>query len=173
MAILTQSGRAAIAAALAERPIHLAWGTGTPDWDAEGEQDGEVETVTATTLVNEIGRRKITSWQFVVPDDEGEIIVNDPADPTDKQKFSPSPENAPTNHLFLSFKFDFDDAPAATIREIGVFTDTITDPDLPPGQMYFEPADIVDPGILLAVEHTPFFNRQPAIRNTFELVITI
>jgi hypothetical protein len=174
MAILTQSGRAAIAASLAERPIHLAWGTGDPEWDAAGEQDGEVETVTATALSNEIGRRKITSWQFVVPDDEnGTITVNDVADPSIKKKFSPSPDNTPTNHLFLVFKFDFDDAPAATIREIGIFINTVTNPELPAGQMYFEPDDIVDPGILLAVGHMPFFNRQPSIRQTFEHVITI
>lgn len=34
MAILTQSGRAAIAASIKQQPIHLAWGTGDPAWES-------------------------------------------------------------------------------------------------------------------------------------------
>lgn len=33
MAILTKSGRAAIAASIKQQPIHLAWGTGDPTWE--------------------------------------------------------------------------------------------------------------------------------------------
>ena len=33
MAILTQSGRAAMAASIKTQPIHLAWGNGNPDWE--------------------------------------------------------------------------------------------------------------------------------------------
>ena len=33
MSILTQSGRAAIAASIKAQPIHLAWGNGNPDWE--------------------------------------------------------------------------------------------------------------------------------------------
>ena len=32
-ATLTTMGRAALAAALAARPLHLAWGEGDPAWD--------------------------------------------------------------------------------------------------------------------------------------------
>jgi len=169
MAILTQSGRAAMAASLTTRPIHLAWGTGDPAWDSQPEP----ESTLATALVNEIGRRTLTLWQFVVPDANGAITVNDVDDPSINLSFSPSPNNEPTNHLYLLFNFDFDDAPAATIREIGIFLGTVTDPALPPGQRYFTPDQIVDPGILLALERIPFFNRQPSIRQTFEQVITI
>ena len=35
LATLTKTGRAAIALALSARPIHLAWGSGNPEWDAE------------------------------------------------------------------------------------------------------------------------------------------
>ncbi|WP_264377109.1 hypothetical protein [Wolbachia endosymbiont (group B) of Ochlodes sylvanus] len=34
MSILTQSGRAAIAASIKEQPIHLAWGTGDAGWES-------------------------------------------------------------------------------------------------------------------------------------------
>jgi hypothetical protein len=179
MAILTQSGRTAMAAALATRPIHLAWGTGDPEWDKPAwERDpadviASIESTLDTALVNEIGRRTLTLWQFVIEDENGAITVNDVDDPTIKKTFSPSPNNEPTNHLYLLFNFDFLDAPSATIREIGIFLNTVTDPDLPPGQRYFTPDQIVDPGILLALEHLPFFNRQPSVRQTFEQVITI
>ncbi len=34
MSILTQSGRAAIAASIKEQPIHLAWGSGDANWES-------------------------------------------------------------------------------------------------------------------------------------------
>ncbi|WP_250295878.1 MULTISPECIES: hypothetical protein [unclassified Wolbachia] len=34
MSILTQSGRAAIAASIKEQPIHLAWGSGNSNWES-------------------------------------------------------------------------------------------------------------------------------------------
>ncbi|MDR2164661.1 MAG: hypothetical protein LBO79_03330 [Zoogloeaceae bacterium] len=172
MAILTLSGRAALAAALKARPLHLAWGAGDPAWDDLSINDYPPSTAD-TALVNEIGRRALTLSQFVIEDEDGAITVNDVDDPTIKKKFSPSPEGAATNHLYLLFNFDFEDAPAATIREIGIFADTATHPDLPPGQKYFTPGEIVSPGILVALERLPFFNRQPSVRQTFEQVITI
>jgi len=48
MAILTQSGRAAIAASIKQQPIHLAWGTGDPTWES-------AYTVTRTFTSNQIG----------------------------------------------------------------------------------------------------------------------
>lgn len=162
MAILTKSGRAAMAAAIANEPLHLAWGSGSPAWDTTPEP----ESTNATSLVSEIGRRTITQVQFVVPDSEGTIIV-----PTGR--FNPSPNNAPTNHLYMRFNFDFGDAPAATIREVGVFVGTQVKPDLPIGQRYFTPADILQPGTLLALERVPKFDRSPAVRQNFETVITV
>lgn len=48
MAILTKSGRAAIAASIKQQPIHLAWGTGDPTWES-------AHTVTKTFASNQIG----------------------------------------------------------------------------------------------------------------------
>ena len=36
LATLTKTGRAAIALAISSRPLHLAWGSGDPAWDADG-----------------------------------------------------------------------------------------------------------------------------------------
>ena len=48
MAILTKSGRAAIAASIKQQPIHLAWGTDDPTWES-------AHTVTKTFASNQIG----------------------------------------------------------------------------------------------------------------------
>ncbi len=43
---------------------------------------------------------------------------------------------------------------------------------VPPGQRYFEPQDIEDPGILLVLEHTVPLIRTATTRETFAFVFT-
>ena len=159
MAILTNSGRVVMAESVKARPIHLAWGSGDPAWDATPEP----ESTEDTALVAEIGRRLATSVRFCEPDDMGEIVV-----PTGRFREVATP----TRHLFIKFNFDFTDAPTASIREVAVFVGTVTNPALPPGQMYFEPADVTDDGTLLVIERTPKFDRSPSVRQAFEFVVT-
>lgn len=159
MAILTNSGRAAAAAAVKAQPIHMAWGTGLPAWD-----DAFVpEDVTATALVDEIGRRRVTQVQFCLPDAQGELVV-----PTGRFSVSATP----TKYLYMRFSFDFTDAPANTIREVAVFLNTTAKASVPAGKDYLVPADIESPGILLALEHlTTKLVRSSAVRQQFEFVI--
>lgn len=159
MAILTNSGRVAMAESVMVRPIHLAWGSGDPDWDTTPVP----ENIGDYALVNEVGRRLVSVVRYCTPDANGEIVV-----PTGR--FSESA--VPTKHLYMRFNFDFFDAPTASIREVGVFIGTQTDPDLPPGQMYFEPTDIVSPGTLLVIERTDKFDRSASVRQSFEFVVT-
>lgn len=159
MAILPKSGRAAIAKAIKSQTIHLAWGTGDGAWTTPPAEDAD-----ATALTAEIGRRTALEAAYVTPDAEGDIVIDGAG------RFSRSVE--PTNNLYSTFRFDFADAPAAVIREIGVFVGTVTDPDLPAGQQYFVPADIVDPGVLLQIEHKAPIYRSPSTRETFEILIT-
>ena len=72
LATLTKAGRAAIALALSARPIHLAWGSGNPEWDEEADLPS---LVNATALVNRLGRRTPATIGFVEPDDEGDIVI--------------------------------------------------------------------------------------------------
>lgn len=160
MAILTLSGRAGIAASLMERSIHLAWGSGAPEWDAAPVP----ESIEAGALVNEIGRRAAVSVRYCVADEAGDIVT-----PTGRY----SESLAPTNNLYMRFNFDFTDAPTATIREAAVYVGTVVKDGLPEGQRYFAPAEIADPGLLLAIEHFPKFERSGAVRQSFEFVITI
>jgi hypothetical protein len=137
MAILTQSGRAAIAQSVKDQVIHIAWGQGQLE---AGHDNVDPEDPMQTTLKSEVGRRIVDKVVFCVGDDDGELV-------TPTGRFSAS--ESPTNNLFIETTYDFEDASDCTIRELGLFVGTITNPSLPVGQKYFLPADIVDPGMWL------------------------
>jgi hypothetical protein len=160
MAVMVNSGRAAIAAAIANEPIHLAWGTGDAAWD----ETPAPEPVDATALENEVGRRTASVIGFCTPDEAGEIVTQD-------GRFTESSE--PTKYLFFRFSFDFSDGGDVSVRELGVFLDTQTDPGLPPGQMYFTPAEVIDPGALLLLERISATPQTPNTRTTYETVFQI
>lgn len=93
MAILTTSGRTAMAIAIAAQPLHLAWGSGNAAWD-----DAPVsESIEATALVSEIGRRAVTLVQFCLPAPDGELVLP-------SGRFAIRSE--PTNHLYRACKVD-------------------------------------------------------------------
>lgn len=158
MPILTRSGRVVIAESIASRPLHLAWGLGDGAWSSP-----PAESLDATELTDEVGRRTVTEVGFVVPDNAGDIVL-----PTGT--FSRSV--TPTNHLYCRTAFDFADASSAVIREIGLFSGTTVVDGLPPGKNYFLPSEIDNPGRLLHLENMVPIYRSPAIRPSFEIVIT-
>ncbi|MFP3025915.1 MAG: hypothetical protein ACEY3L_06570, partial [Wolbachia sp.] len=121
------------------------------------------EPINATKLINEVGRRTADEVLFCKSDENGELI-------TPSGRFRPS--DVPTNNLFLKFTFDFTDAANQVIRELGVMVGTKVVEKLPPGQRYFEPQDIENPGILLVLEHTVPLIRTAATRETFSFVVT-
>lgn len=159
MAILTNSGRIALAKLVMESPVHLAWGSGDPDWDG----DPVPESISDDALVNEVGRRKVSTLRYCEPDAGGSIIV-----PTGRYEESLEP----TKHIYARFNYDFTDAPAATIREVAVFIGTQVSDGLPSGQMYFDLGEIEDPGTLLVIERITRFDRSPSVRQSFEFVMT-
>lgn len=159
MAILATSGRAAIAAAMKNNDLHLAWGTGLVAWD-----DATVpESRSSTSLTTEIGRRKVTVAEYCVPSPDGAII-------TLGGRFRAS--DTPTANLHLQATFDFDDGLGDTIRELGVFIGTETKPGLPAGQTYFKPLDIANTGTLLTIDHITGIERGVGSRISFDVVIT-
>jgi hypothetical protein len=159
MAILTQSGRAAMAQAVKNQTMHVAWGTGNVAWDSEPVP----EDTTQESLLNEVGRRVIDEVFYCEPDDNGELEASN-------GRFTVS--ETPTRNLFIKVRYDFSDGSEYTIRELGVFINSETDGDLPPGQKYFLPNQVIDPGILLLLEHEPAMIRSPAVRESFSFVIT-
>lgn len=174
LATLTKSGRAGIAAAIAARPLHLAWGIGLEEWDAL-DDEALPSLVEREALFNEIGRR-VSSWTgFAEPDDEGGIVVpvgTLPDGSVETARYRQCAEPAP--YLFFRVNYDYADASNAVIRELGIFMDTETLPELPAGQMYFSPAELKAPGRLLAAQILrPSILRSPAVRQTIEFVLPI
>ena len=161
MSILTISGRTAMAEALIEQPIHMAWGVGEATWDNVNPPN---ESVDAIALVEEVGRRAVFEKRFVVPDDDGDIVV-----PNGRFSFS----DIPTRNAYFSFKLDFEDAADKIIRELAVYTNTETDSALPLGQKYFFGTHITNQGILLLLENITPVYRNAATRETFEFVVTL
>jgi hypothetical protein len=159
MAILTQSGRAAMAQAVKNQVMYMAWGTGDAAWDAEPIPEDTVQEA----LLNEVGRRAVDEVFFCVPDNQGELEAAN-------GRFSMS-EN-PTRNLFIRVRYDYSDASTYTIRELGLFINGETDGELPPGQKYFLPHQVTNPGILLLLEYEPPMIRTPAVREAFNFVVT-
>lgn len=126
-------------------------------------QSTPAEPINSTKLINEVGRRTADEIIFCIGDDEGELIT-----PTGRFK----PSSLPTGSLYLKFTFDFTDAANQVIRELGVMVGTKVKEELLPGQRYFEPQDIAEPGILLVLEHTVPLIRTAATRETFSFVVT-
>ncbi|HGX3708900.1 TPA: hypothetical protein ACNEJR_003661 [Escherichia coli] len=161
MAILVESGRAAVATAIMNQPIHLAWGEGDPSWDVSKPS----EATSTTGLLKELGRLKAVDAYCVVPNNTGggSIVVSG-------GKFDKSPNNAATKYLYLRFQFDFMDAQFASIRELGVYVGTnVTaankDVYLPNG------AGNYSGGELLVLEYLDKLVRSSQIRQQFEFVI--
>lgn len=173
IATLTTSGRAAIAKAIASRPLHLAWGTGNPAWDADNATLPSL--VNTSALVQELGRRTPNLVGFVTPDDAGEIVIPKGVNADGSVEAARYSHSAvPTPYLYVQTSYDFEDASESVIREIGVFMDTELVAGLPPGQRYFLPAHIAKQGLLLAAQiFTPPVNRSPAIRQTIDFVLPL
>lgn len=173
LATLTKTGRAAIAKALASHALHLAWGTGKEEWDAP---DAALPSlVNATSLVNELGRRKPAVVNFVEPADDGDIVIPvENGAGGDIQEARYKQVDHATPYLYIRVNYNFEDASNATIRELAIFMDTVTKPGLPAGQGYFVPGDVEDPGLMVAAQIVePPINRSPSVRQTIEFVLPI
>lgn len=122
--------------------------------------------VTAHDLIAEVGRKLIVNKQFVVPSSEGDIEV-------ETGTFALSPGGAYTPHLFIEVSFLPNEAPEASIRELGVFIRTVVTPGLPSGQLYYPAAQVVDKGKLVTLHNIDTITRNNTSRETFQLVITL
>lgn len=174
LATTTLSGRAYQATLLKQQNLYIAWGSGDPDWDvlADGDLPSLVE---ATSLVAEMGRRVPAAVSYVLPDEDGATSIPvgmDGQGNVQYQRYTIS--ETPTTYLYLRCDFDHADAASDTIREIALFGGTVVDPELPPGQRYFTPGQLVDPGSLIAMEIIrPRFDRSPSVRESYEFVLPL
>lgn len=161
--ILVTSGHVAIATAVKEATLHLAWGVGNVAWDGQ-DPSTYAPTVGETALVDELGRRSAANKAYVLPDPGGEIF-------TPSGNFTAS--LTPTRYVYVRFDFDYADEVAASIREVGLFIGTVIDSGVPGGTTYFVPADLDSPGSLMVLERFPKIVRSASTRQSFEYVLTL
>lgn len=157
MSVITTLGRAVIAESVAFGGLHVAWGPGDGSWVSPPPED-----LSATGIINEIGRRIPNEIAFVTPNSSGDIVLPGGT-------FSRSA--TPTRYLFISCTFDYTDAPTATIRQTAIFKGTVVQSGLPSGQRYFTPGQLLSPGKLLGLSNRPPIIRSSSNREIFNEVI--
>ncbi|MEG2173552.1 MAG: hypothetical protein RRY29_09895 [Desulfovibrionaceae bacterium] len=170
-ATLTDAGRSFCAQAVANEVLHVAWGSGDAAWDNEGASLPSL--VKREALFHELGRRIPTTIGFVTPDAEGSIIIPIGTLPDGTvQSARYTQVSYATPYVYFRVNFDNADAANATIREMGLFGGTVLKEGLPPGQRYFSPAELADPGKLIAAEIVrPSFPRSPSVRESYEFIL--
>jgi len=174
IATITLSGRAFMAAAVKAQNLHVAWGGGDPAWDDMDESDLP-GLVGYTALVNELGRRVPAAVSFVQPDPDGPIIIPIGQDGQGNVQYSRYRQVMDaTAWLYVRCNFDNADAANSVIREMALFGGAVVKPELPPGQQYFTPAQIDEPGFMVAMEIVrPRFERSPSVRESYEFVLPV
>src|SRR5690606_34062482 len=97
--------------------------------------------LTGTSLVAETGRVPVSAIHHIVPFDE----ADDPsANFVIVEGIKYALVAGPSRMLLFLAHLAASDGVGGPIREYGLFSRCSVDPDLPPGQTYFEPADIVE-----------------------------
>jgi len=165
MAVLTISWRTAVAVSLMAQPLHFAWGRGDAGWDLTPVGASQ----SATSLVSEVGRIIPSIIGYCVPVGSGDPLPDDIIVPTGRYRASESP----TNLLHVRCDFDYGDAVTESIREAGLFMGTVVADGVAPGQRYFEPGEITEQGMLLAIERFPRIIRSSQVREIFEYVLEL
>ncbi len=163
MAALQDQGRIELAELFKNRPLHLAWGRGLPTWDITP----IVEPITATELVDEIGRRIASQKQFVIPETDPNAANTIKVPGGDLYRIV----NYPTRWVLIEFVFDYTDGAGESIRELGVFAGTQVIAGLPVGQRYFTPGQIAEPGRLYMLDHIPRLIRSGATEQVYRYVL--
>lgn len=159
MSIMTHGGRTALAYAMQQQPIYIAWGRGLEAWDSAPERENR----NAVALRHEVGRIKAQTVQFCTPAEDGPIIVIG-------GRYRQS--DIPTPHLHIRGHFEMDDGLGEVIRELGLFMGTQLKTGLPKGQRYFQPNDVQERGALLAIDHITPITRGVGAQIAFDFVIT-
>jgi hypothetical protein len=125
-------------------------------------QDPLNPNVLHSRLYREVGRRKILTKKYVVPDPEGPYA-------TTQSRWSES--SIPTRHLYVYVAFDLDDASTSTLFQYGLFIDTVAISGYENAN-YLTPDLVDDPGTMLSIENTSPIFRNRSTREIHEIVMT-
>lgn len=154
-AILPDSGRAAIAAAMKPNAFLIAVGRGLVAWDTVP----EAVPNDIAALTDAIAWHRSRAVEYDTPDVDG--IWATPGGGT----WTVSPD--PTRHLMLRFKLDFADLTGETLREAAVYLGTTVNGGVPGGQFLIDPVDITDTGTLFLADRFAAITRNGSVEHTF------
>jgi len=154
--VLTEIGHVDIATNMKNYTYWLAWGAVPEPWDAP-----PVENLELTQLEQEVGRVKEAFKEFVKPDENGAIEVNN-------QSWTISTE--PTKFIYLKFIFEPEYNSNDTIYQLGLFSNTVPSAGNE-DKIYLLPSEISDTGKLMFIENIMVINRNDATKNIFEYII--
>lgn len=160
MAILTTSGRSAVAAAIKNDSLYLGWGNGLAAWDATPDPPEASDS----TLEAEVGRRLVEIKEYVVSDPAGDIQF------PDNDRYTVSVD--PTGKLYIKVTFDFSDASDQVIREVAIFQGTVPASGHE-ADKYLTPGNVDDEGILMTLDRIPKITRTIYDRAIFEMILNI
>ena len=118
-----------------------------------------------SALTGEIGRRAVSSVEFVTPDPNGNLYT------PGGDRWSVS--STATRYLYVATQFDFLEAATETIREVGIFVDGVRAAGVPEGQLYLTPEEVAEPGYLLLLDRFAGIPRSPSSRQGFSYVLVI
>lgn len=101
------------------------------------------------SLVSEVGRVSVSAIHFVVPFDEQD-------DPAANFVNVEGVKYALVEHgrlLLFRGQLISSEGVGEPIRQYGLFSRCAVDPELPPGQTFFEGAEVIEPGVLVISRH--------------------
>jgi len=162
---LPTAGRIAEAVKIQASRFLFAVSAGNPAWDSMWTGPNPPSPpIIATDVLNRLCYARPTIVDFLTPDDAGEIRLDGGA------RFSDSED--PTEYVRIKLALPEGSLDGQTIREIGLFIDSVLDPALPPGQIIIPPAGVLARGSLYAlywreaypVEGGDFFARNFVVR---------
>lgn len=137
---LIDAGRVTLTAAILQRNVCLALGSGSASWSTPPPDPA----VGDTGLVAPIAMIRPSTKSFVSLSPTGTIEMSDGT------KWNLS--NAKTRFLFVQYVLQYSDGPTDQYRELAIYLDPTFAAGVPVGQNYIPWAQVTSPGDLLALE---------------------
>lgn len=150
---------------------HIYFGIGkTSAWDGET-NDGftvPLPSPSATTLDELVGMKLCSTKAIVYPDDDGTIVYRTQT----WRKVTPEDAIKLGAHwVYIEATIDYDELPAVSYREIGVFTRVQLNDGVASNKSVLLPSDIKDTGILEVIDQRKVITRNEDSRDTFSMII--
>ncbi len=142
--------------------IYMAWGIFPVAYPTPWTDTPPPIDTTATELLDEIGRRRVSVSAYVIPDVNGELTING-------VKYSLS--SSKTNYLWVKFSHEESDGGVNNICQLGIYLNVKPKVTVPPGQFYITKNDCDDIGDLFMLGNVPVFPLNPLTKEIWEFVL--